>query len=170
MAVRRRIWLYGSVPYTSSLAWLGDERIAVGAVPTTMSVLDLPTQGVTHVVNCRARPQTMVSGDLMVERALFGRSRVVAAPMWDHGRPQPPRLWSRAAHFAARVLDEDPDARVLIHCHQGRRRSVLVAYAVLRLRGRSPEEATRVILDHRREAELVPAYRESVERWLAAAT
>ena len=168
MVARRSIWLYGNEPVPSKLTWLGDERIAVGAVPTTASVLDLPAHGVTHVVNCRARPQTMISRDLIVERALFGRSRVVAAPMWDHGRAQPPRLWSGAAHFAARALDDDPDARVLIHCHQGRRRSVLVAYAVLRLRGRSAEDAARLILHHRREAELVPAYRTSVERWLAA--
>jgi protein-tyrosine phosphatase len=168
MVARRSIWLYGSEPYTSRLTWLGDERIAVGAVPTTASVLELPALGVTHVVNCRARTQTTISRDLVVERALFGRSRVITAPMWDHGRPQPPRLWSRAAHFAARALDDDPEARVLIHCHQGRRRSVLVAYAVLRLRGRTPDEAARVILDHRREATLVPAYRTSVEDWLAA--
>jgi protein-tyrosine phosphatase len=168
MVARRSIWLYGNEPVHSKLTWLGDERIAVGAVPTTASVLELPAQGVTHVVNCRARPQTMISRDLMVERALFGRSHVIAAPMWDHGREQPPRLWSGAARFAARALDGDPEAGVLIHCHQGRRRSVLVAYAVLRLRGHSPEDATRIILDHRREAELVPAYRDSVERWLAA--
>ena len=169
MVARRRIWLYGTEPANTKVTWLGEERIAVGAVPTAVSVLELPAQGVTHVVNCRARLQTLVSGDLMVERTLFGRSRVAAAPMWDNGRPQPPRRWARAAKFAARTLDENPDARILIHCHQGRRRSVLVAYAVLRLRGRSPEEATRVILDHRRQAELVPAYRDSVERWLAAA-
>jgi protein-tyrosine phosphatase len=123
---------------------------------------------VTHVVNCRARPQTLLSRDLLVERALFGRSHVVTAPMWDNGRPQSPRLWSRAVRFAADALDSDPQARVLIHCHEGRRRSVLVAYAVLRLRGRSPEQAARVILDHRREAVIVPAYQASVERWLAA--
>jgi protein-tyrosine phosphatase len=167
MVARRSIWLYGNEPYTSRLTWLGDERIAVGAVPSTASVVELPAHGVTHIVNCRARPQTMISRDLLVERALFGRSRVVAAPMWDHGRAQPPRLWSGAARFAARALDDDPEARVLIHCHQGRRRSVLVAYAVLRLRGLAPEDAARVILDHRREAELVPAYQTSVELWLS---
>jgi hypothetical protein len=42
-----------------------------------------------------------------------------------------------------------------------------VAYATLRLRGRSPEDAARLILSHRREAHLVPAYRASVEEWLA---
>jgi hypothetical protein len=40
---------------------------------------------------------------------------VVHAPMWDSGYPQPPRLWSAAALFAAQVLTDDPTARVLIH-------------------------------------------------------
>ena len=66
--------------------------------------------------------------------------------MWDHGRHQPPRLWAPGARFAAGALDEDPDAGVLIHCQQGRRRSAMVAYAVLRLRGHDPAEAARLVL------------------------
>src|SRR5204862_3515807 len=58
-------------------------------------------------------------------------------------------------------------AGVLIHCHQGRRRSILLAYAVLRLRGRGPEEALADITTHRLEARPVDAYVASVERWLA---
>jgi protein-tyrosine phosphatase len=149
------------------LTWLGDERVAVGNLPTAASVVRLPEAGVTHVVNCRARLQTIVSGDLAVERALFGRDRVAHAGMWDDGRPKPPALWAHAARFAAEALD-DPGAGVLIHCQAGRRRSVMVAYAVLRLRGHGPEDAERLILEHRTEAHLVPEYRASVERWFAA--
>ncbi|MDX6647662.1 MAG: hypothetical protein QOK40_3389 [Miltoncostaeaceae bacterium] len=151
---------------TAWLTWLGDERIAVGNLPTAASIVRLPDEGVTHVVNCRARLQTVVSGDLAVERALFGRERVARAAMWDDGKPKPPALWTPAARFAADALD-DPEARVFIHCQAGRRRSVLVAYAVLRLRGHGSDSAERLILDHRTEAQLVPAYRDSVERWLA---
>jgi len=86
--------------------------------------------------------------------------------VFQNPNAKPPELWAEAAEFAAAALD-DPDARVLIHCQRGRRRSVLVAYAVLRLRGRSPEDAARLLLDHRVEAHLVPAYRRSVEDWLA---
>jgi protein-tyrosine phosphatase len=140
----------------------------VGNLPTAASVVRLPGEGVTHVVNCRARLQTVISQDLSVERALFGPSRVAHAPMWDSGRRQPPRLWAPAALFAAAALEEDPEAGVLVHCQQGRRRSVLVAYAALRLRGWSGEDAARLILSSRAEARLVPAYRASVEDWLAA--
>ncbi len=162
--------VYGPSRATTRLSWIGDERIAVGSVPTAPSLAQMPAEGITHVVNCRARAQVWLSQDLAVERLLFGATRVVHAPMWDSGRPQPPALWSPAALFVVAALDEDPAAGVLIHCQQGRRRSVLLAYAVLRLRGRGPEEAADLIVAHRREAELVPAYQSSVERWLERRT
>ena len=65
--------------------------------------------------------------------------------------PRPPpaaaRCGRRPPRFAAGALDEDPDAGVLIHCQQGRRRSAMVAYAVLRLRGHDPAEAARLVLE-----------------------
>jgi protein-tyrosine phosphatase len=64
-------------------------------------------------------------------------------------------------------LDDDAEARVLIHCKAGVHRSVLVAYAALRLRGRSSSEAAALITRHRAEAELLPAYQASVEDWIS---
>jgi protein-tyrosine phosphatase len=160
--------LYGPSRNTAWLSWIGDQRIAIGNLPTAATLARLPGAGVTHVVNCRSTPQTWISQDLAVERAVFGAGRVVHAPMWDLGRPQPPRVWSAAAQFAARVLADDPGAGVLVHCQQGRRRSIMLAYAVLRLRGHAPERAATLILRHRVEAQLVGAYIDSVERWLAA--
>ena len=175
VAVRRaRVWLhrhstriYGPSPKNAQRSWIAGERIAISGVPTPSAIRRLREEGVTHVVNCRARPQTFVSQDLAVERFVFGRDNVAHAPMWDRGGIQPHRLWSDAARFAASALDDDPAARVLIHCHQGRRRSVMVAYAVLRLRGRTPDEAARAITQGRVEAVLVPTYQRSVEEWLA---
>lgn len=140
--------------------------MAIGSLPVGDAVSRLPTLGITHVVNCRAEFQTRLSNDLWAERQVLGADRVAHAPMWDRGRPQPPRLWAPAARFAAKALDEDPDAGVLVHCQQGRRRSAMVAYAVLRLRGHEPADAARLVLDSRAPATLVPAYRASVEDWL----
>ena len=106
--------------------------------------------------------------DLTVERSIFGSSRVAHAPMWDSGLRQHPRRWSAAVHFAARALDDSPDIRSSFHCQQGRRRSVLVAYALLRVRGHSAETAASLIHHHHHEACLVPAYVSSVETWFAA--
>jgi hypothetical protein len=45
----------------------------------------------------------------------------------------------------------------------------MVAYAVLRMRGRTCDEAAALVLRYRPQAELVPNYVRSVERWLASA-
>jgi protein-tyrosine phosphatase len=127
-----------------ALSWIGDERIAISAVPPVRTVAGLAEQGVTHVVNCRPRAQVRWWGDLAAERAAFGPGRVAHAPMQDHGLRQRPAAWAAAACFAARVLEDQPQAGVLIHCTAGRRRSAMVAYAVLRLRGhdRLPDSGT----------------------------
>ncbi|HKS99548.1 MAG TPA: hypothetical protein VJT31_08470 [Rugosimonospora sp.] len=152
----------------SGVSWIAGERLGIGRLPRVDALDALAAAGVSHIVNCRATAQTWLTRDLAAERALFGAARVAHAPMWDFGQSQDPRRWSGAVHFAARVLDEDSAARVLVHCQQGRRRSVLVAYAVLRLRGYPPAEAAHLIVTHRLEARLVPVYLADVERWLAA--
>jgi protein-tyrosine phosphatase len=148
------------------LSWIGDERIAIGSAPTGATIDRLAAEGVTHVVNCRATWETLVSQDLAVERLLFGRARVVHAPMLDTGWRQHPRRWSAAARFVARTLDQDAGARVLVHCQAGVHRSVMVTYAALRLRRHSAESAAGLIHRHRKEAELLPSYRDSVDEWI----
>lgn len=159
--------IYGPRKGLEGFSWVEGERLAIGSLPVGDAVGRLPSLGVTHVVNCRAQLQTRISSDLWAERQVFGADHVAHAPMWDRGRPQPPRLWAPAARFAAAALDEDPHAGVLVHCQQGRRRSAMVAYAVLRLRGHEPPDAARLVLESRAPATLVPAYRASVEEWLA---
>lgn len=149
------------------LSWIGDERIAVSGVPSARAVAGLAGQGVTHVVNCRPRARVRWQGDLAAERAAFGPERVAHAPMRDHGLRQRPAAWAAAACFAARVLEDQPQAGVLIHCTAGRRRSAMLAYAVLRLRGHDRARAAALVLGYRAQAMLVPAYVRSVERWLA---
>jgi protein-tyrosine phosphatase len=151
------------------LSWVGEERIAISGVPSLRVVEHLAERGVTHVVNCRPRAQVRWSGDLAAERAAFGPGQVAHAPMQDHGQRQRPAAWAAAASFAGQVLDDQPQAGVLIHCSAGRRRSAMVAYAVLRLRGHDRTQAAALVLRYRPQAELVPAYVRSVERWLAAA-
>ena len=173
-SVRAGQWRSREVPGTAavglSLSWIGDERIAVSGVPSAQMVARLAEQGVTHVVNCRPRAPVRWSGDLAAELAAFGPARVAHAPMRDHGLRQRPAVWAAAACFAARVLEEQPQAGVLIHCTAGRRRSAMLAYAVLRLRGHDRTGAAALVLSYRTQAVLVPAYVRSVERWLATTT
>jgi protein-tyrosine phosphatase len=164
---RVRTRLNGPGPRTTWLSWIPGERIAIGAVPTGATIGTLAAEGVTHVVNCRARFETLLAHDLALERALFGRARVHHAPMFDTGWRKPPRQWSAAAWFVARVLDEDDTAAVLVHCRAGVHRSVLVTYAALQLRGHPAADAAALILANRAEAELLPTYRASVDDWLS---
>lgn len=171
LRARRPLLRWVPAPFApdAGLNWVGDERIAISGVPSARAVALLAEQGVTHVVNCRPRAQVRWSGDLAAERAAFGSGRVAHAPMQDHGRRQRPAEWAAAARFAARVLEDQPQAGVLIHCTAGRRRSAMIAYAVLRLRGHDRPQAAALVLRYRPQAQLVPAYVRSVERWLAAA-
>jgi protein-tyrosine phosphatase len=150
------------------LRWLADTRLAIGAVPTAGTVQNLAEDGVTHIVNCRATVQTWLSQDLAVERALLGPGNVVHAPLWDFGRPQPPRRWSRAVLYAADVIADTPSAGVLVHCQHGRHRSAMIAYAVPRVLGHAPGDADALIRAHHPDAQPLPRYTASVERWLAA--
>jgi protein-tyrosine phosphatase len=151
----------------NGLSFVPGARVAIGAMPVAGEVLRLPDHGITHLVVCRARPQTIFSQDLWAARQVLGKDNVAHAGMWDTGRPKEPEVWSDAALFAAEALQADPEARVLIHCQQGRRRSVMVAYATLRLLGHSDVDAARGVVEARPMGRLVPAYRASVERWLA---
>jgi len=160
----------GSYAAGPALSWLGDERIAISGVPSAWMVAVLAEQGVTHVVNCRPRAQVRWSGDLAAERAAFGPERIAHAPMQDHGLRQRSSVWAPAVCFAAGVLEDQPQAGVLIHCTAGRRRSAMLAYAVLRLRGHDHTRAAALVLRYRTEAVLVPAYVRSVEQWLETAT
>lgn len=153
---------------TRGFTWIGEERLAIGSLPIGDDLQQVAEEGVTDVVNCRHTYQTIVSQDLWAERTLFGAEHVVLAPMWDNGRPKRPRDFAHAVRFGAERLEQDPDARLLVHCQQGRRRSALVAYGVLRMRGHSPEDAARLILSYRPVTRIVPAYRASVEGWLDA--
>ena len=63
------------------LSWIGDERIAISAVPPVRAMARLTEQGVTHVVNCRPRAQVRWSGDLAAERAALAAMSIVRGPI-----------------------------------------------------------------------------------------
>lgn len=169
----RRLWqriathVYGPAAYTRGFSWVpAFPRMAIGALPVGREADDLPTHGITHVINCRKHFQNQVSQDLWIERDVLGAERVAHADMWDNGLAQEAGSWAQAALFGARVLADDPEARLLVHCQQGRRRSVFVAYAILRLHGFSESDAAAAVLDARPFGHLVPVYRAGVEQWL----
>jgi hypothetical protein len=151
------------------LSWIGDERIAISGVPPPRAVAGLAGQGRDAGRQLPATGAGAVSGRTG-GRACGLRPRAGRARADAGSRPAAAaRRWAAAACFAARVLEDQPQAGVLIHCTAGRRRSAMVAYAVLRLRGHDPARAAALVLSYRTQAILVPAYVRSVERWLVAA-
>src|SRR5215831_12498670 len=78
--------LYSANPATTWLTWIGNERIAIGTLPTAATILNLRAEGVTHVMNCRARIETLLSQDLAIERALSAATHVTRADV-GYGAP-----------------------------------------------------------------------------------
>jgi hypothetical protein len=75
-------------------------------------------------------------------RRQAGRARTDA----DHGRRQRPAGWAAAVSCAVRVLEEQSQAGVLMYCTAGRRRSAMLVFAVLRLRGHDQTAAAELAL------------------------
>lgn len=160
--------LYGPSEGLRGFTWVPRyPRLAIGSIPVGREAEDLPSKGVTHVVNCRKGLQNVISQDLWIEQQVLGADKVAHADMWDHGRPQQEESWVPAALFGAQALRDNPEARVLVHCQQGRRRSLFVAYAILRQMGFSEDDAAAAVLEARPRGHLVPAYRAGVEAWLS---
>jgi hypothetical protein len=85
----------------------------------------------------------------------FGPRRVAHAPVQDHGLRQRPAVWAGAC-FGARVLDDQPQAGVLIRC------SAAGPLGDARLRGAAAARDDRtagggLVLMYRAEGELVLA-------------
>ncbi len=102
---RCSIGLIASDPHSAALSWVGVDRIAISGLPPRGAVPRLADQGVTHVVNCRARPQVLLSGDLAAERAAFGHGRVAHAPMWPVRGDAVPEPATPAAGASGQAAD-----------------------------------------------------------------
>ena len=130
------------------------KRLAFGsAVKTRGHVEKLRALGITHIINLRWSTN----------------ARVRQFPhIWlrfhDDLKPRPRWFYHQALKFYRKTM-KDPRAKLLIMCHHGRCRSASLAYFLLRASGKSPRNAERRIIKARATARLVPAYRESCERY-----
>ena len=150
-------------------SWIDGERLAIGSIPVGDAVERLPELGVTHVVNCRAQFQTRISQDLWAEREVFGDDHVAHAPMWDHGRaPAVAALGARGPLRGRRARGgprRPACSSTASRAGGARRWSPTPSCGCA---ATTPSEAARLVLASRAPARLVPAYRASVEEWLAA--
>lgn len=130
-----------------------------GAVRHEGDVQELLDAGISHVVNCQVRVD-----DAPLLRCRFD---YLWNPAEDDGEAKPADWFLRAVDFVSRAR-ENPDARVLVHCTEGRARAPAIAYGVLRASGHSADHARRAVLAARPVAQ--PRYFDDAERALGEET
>jgi hypothetical protein len=110
--------------------------------------------GITHVIDVRMYPSKKLQ-----------KFRTIHLNFKDNARPRPMWFYARALGFYRKALDQ-LNSKVYMMCRAGRRRSASMTYFLLRASGASPAVAEAVILQARRCAKIVTAYRESGEKYL----
>ena len=137
-------------------------RLFVGRIPFPHERGHLQAAGVTSVVNlCAEFPRLSgLRGDPAME--------TIYLPMLDGAAPSPAQFERAIAWIASRHVEGHT---VLVHCAQGRGRSVTVAAAALCRLGlaSSPEEAIAMITAVRPKAKPSQKQRAALSRYLAPA-
>ena len=128
-----------------------------GAIRGEDDVRELLDAGISHVINCQVR----------VDDAplLCGRVDYFWNPAEDDGEAKPAAWFVRAVEFVGRAR-QDPDARVLVHCTEGRARAPAIAYSILLASGYSRDEAERAVLAARPTARM--RYRDDADQALGS--
>lgn len=122
------------------------DRIAIGGdldtdVPEVAveQLAGLIDSGITHLVDCRREWDDL---DFVAERA--PQIEYLHNGTDDDGTQQPDWFFDRGVDFARAAL-EQPDARVLLHCHMGINRGPSLGYAVMIDQGEDPIDAIAAI-------------------------
>jgi Dual specificity phosphatase, catalytic domain len=134
------------------------KRLAFGSAITTWGHVEkLQALGVTHVINLRHGKH---GKKIRQFKSLW-------LPFRDDMKSRPRWYYRRALKFYKKAMRK-PNAKVLIICHHGRRRSPSLAYFLLRgASGFSHSRAQNAVLRARPSAIVARPYRESGEIFLA---
>ena len=131
------------------------KRLAFGsAIKTKTHVRQLRALGITHVINLRR------SSNKQIEK--FSH---VWLPFKDDMKPRPKWFYKRTLKFY-RKATKRRRAKLFVMCHHGICRSASLTYFFLRSAGKGRNKAERKIKTARAMARVVPAYRESGEKYL----
>ena len=136
-------------------AFFVSKRLAFGsAIKTKTHVKQLRALGITHVLNLRQ------SNNKQIQRF---------SHLWlsfpDDLKPRPRWFYRRTLKFYRKAMRR-PDTKLFVMCHHGICRSASLAYFFLRASGKSRKKGEHKIKTARPTARIVPAYRESGERYL----
>ena len=141
------------------MTWVTD-RIAVGGgIWTDEKMIEVVRAGVTHIIDMQIEwDDTRLAEPYGVQ--------VLWNPTDDDFQPKPPELFQRGVDFALGALDDDPEAKVFIHCAAGVHRAPMMTLAVLRAMGWSLEDAMELIEVRRGVVDLADVYVQSVEDFM----
>ena len=140
-------------------AFFVSERLAFGsAIKTKTHVKQLQALGITHVINLRW------SGN----NAKVRKFKHLWLPFHDDKKPRPRWFYKRTLKFYRKAMKRS-DAKLFVMCHHGICRSASLTYFFLRSSGKYPSSAVSKIKGARPMARVVPAYRESGEKYLRQA-
>jgi predicted protein tyrosine phosphatase len=136
-------------------AFFVSKRLAFGsAIQTTTHVKRLRALGITHVINLRR------SNNKQIQK--FSH---LWLPFKDDLKPRPRWFYKRTLKFYRKAMTIR-SARLFVMCHHGICRSASLTYFFLRHSGKSRIKAELKIKTARPAARIVPAYRESGEKYL----
>lgn len=137
-------------------AFFVSKRLAFGsAIKTKTHVKQLRSLGITHVINLRWSQNN----------AKVRQFQHIWLPFHDDKKPRPRSFYKRALKFYRKVMKKR-DTKVLVMCHHGICRSASLAYFFLRSSGHDRSRTEQRIRISRPTARVVPAYRESSEKYL----
>lgn len=137
-------------------AYFVSQRLAFGsAIKTKTHVTQLQALGITHVINLRWGQNN----------AKVRQFPHIWVRFHDDKKSRPRWFYKRTLKFYRKVMKQR-DAKLFVMCHHGICRSSSLTYFFLRCSGKSSAKAEHKIRRARPTARLVPAYRESGEKYL----
>lgn len=136
-------------------AFFVSKRLAFGsAIKTKTHLKRLQALGITHVINLRR------SNNKRIQK--FSN---LWLPFPDDLKPRPRWFYRRTLKFYRKAMKRH-DTKLFVMCHHGICRSASLTYFFLRHSGKSRNKAELRIKTARPAARVVPAYRESGEKYL----
>lgn len=136
-------------------AFFVSKRLAFGsAIKTKSHVKQLEALGITHVINLRRSTNRKIQ-----------KFHNIWIPFKDDKKPRPRWFYKRSLKFYRKTMQRRT-AKLFVMCHHGICRSASLTYFFLRSSGNSSGKAEFKIKTARPTARVVPAYRESAEKYL----
>jgi protein-tyrosine phosphatase len=136
-------------------AFFVSRRLAFGsAIKSNTHVKTLKALGITHVINLRR------SNNKQIQKLSH-----LWLPFPDDLKPRPRWFYKRTLKFYRKAMKQR-DTKLFVMCHHGICRSASLAYFFLRHSGKTRNKAELKIKKARPTARVVPAYRESGEKYL----